>query len=1238
MSCRINKKVNIHAAVEQTSTVENLGESMVGINKLVTTFNNFANTEDTKEAGILRRTARALKKVTGLDEHGLLIGNPNNPTTKASYSFIHNMVTNTEEGGVQLTKIGLEGKYVADSNGLVRVVDGEVFTDLNTTALNKALGKYFTKHTISPNHRYATVIKGKVTLNPIFFETFNNARYSRYLSTIGVYAQDNLHSSENASEILEVEEDAVHIQIDNMISEPVARHISSRIRALRKLRATLSKDKVVNRDKILAVQAKINKLHVTEGEIKQALTEDNLFAYFEDALTAIETRINNLGSIGVAELKHLRTSIDMINNAKERGFENRILTRVERQDDELMTTLDRYASRTNPLTYKLKQRADQLSREIVEMEANEEIDNESMFHVGGLSTNLSKRFLNYLSLDDIKNPIVKTLKRLVDKAVIIANKDAYTTGKVLKELYDKVAGSKFNMNTFRQYSGKVQTGNLIDKFSDEYWRQAGTLIRNLKTRNDNFLSINPEFLFGEGVSSAVRDRHKNEILDLVGPVMYDKYVNEAERLWDDYMTTRANFVAEGMQGPELAKWESFNSPVHRINNINKGIKHKVGKSANNKGSRVTGHDAYLVLLPRRVSLSGKETGFYDEAFAEIESDPAAFELYENIRRVFSEDQRLLNSSSSIIGYPPQLGYLGKSMWERLSKDSISTIAKEEFDRSIYRKYVDIAEKPSASIDPVTGKPERRLKLEFDSVPDVINRELYSQLEDDATYQAMSEATAEGRKKKVDYAYARYLELAETVQEEATSNLLESILIANHARKNLIHKENIELEINAMLSSIEGLVYDGDMTTDGKALQDDQERAKVKVREMVDHYMAKEFYNEDDSDQATAFSNAGKTWMKVVRLVHLGYSITSAKMNILQAYVANNIQALPGGRYSGTTLHKAYGLVGQSRYKSIMQNLYILGDVAYDYDKTKMLTGTALSKALNPMGVHTQVELINQRAPMIAMLLETMVTDTRTGEEVTLDSVMDEEGNVPPYVVDKKGNTGDNLVANFALDVRSSNNKASGDYHTHTLSEKTSLGKNIMLFLKFAPKGIADRFSSADYDIFENKWREGRYRSVVLESMSILKNGFEVDESSELAVMRRRNAINGLLEATMILSLYLLSKLLKSKKCKTEECREGSKMTLFALNTLNRLVSDIQFASPTQLVGYAMHPLASETFYMRLGRFITDMTTQEEYARNGRGYKKHDKKWKRSIMKITPAVYPNYVRLKASVSSLEGPPR
>ena len=1238
MGCKVNNTVNIHAAVEQDSTVKSVADSLVKVEALNNSLLQQASlSTDSNEKKELLGTVKALKRIEKLKTIGLIM-NPSSssPATNASHSFINSIITSETDALPFVNRLTLDGKSTGEVQSHFRYNEnGEVVTDLSASAINSMLKTHYSNTLSDVNKTFVFVDKsGKVQLTQSFLDSHNEAKYDAYLSKIGSIALGNIDNSEDESNTEEIESDEVHTRVDNMISTPVVAHINNRIRAVRKYRADLYREEnpVKNRDKIIAANDKIKQLSFTRDGIRTALNEASLFDYFEDALQAIELRVSKLGSIDLSEIGRLKDSIDMINNAKERDDTNRILDRKERQDVELMKSMDAFAARTNSLTDSLKLRAKQLAKEIVEDTAKVEVDDDILFTVGGLSSNASKKFMHILSVNHLKNPIIKIMKHKIDMAVILGTRDAYNSGEKISETYKEAKDAGFNMDSIRQKVDGIQTGNVVDKFSDEYWRNAYALRRDMKNRNKNFLSVNPLFLFDESISEAVRTKHETEIKDLIGEVMYDTYVAEAKKLWEDYNRVKQNMVDSGVPPAKLKEWETFNSPVYRIDNINKGRVFAKNRKRGKKGNTILGSDNYLLILPRKTFADGTSTGFHDEAFSEVENNKAGFNLYQTVREVFAEDEKLLKDTSSLIGPPPQLGYVGKSTWETITDSGPKTVAQDAFRKKIVERYFDVAEDPSAAIDPVTGKPKKKLNLEFSSVPDVIKQEVSRELEKDATFDAMPNITAADMKKRKDYAYKIYLEKAAEIESATTDELLKSLTIANHSRKGLIHKEAVELEINTMLSVIEdSVVFSGDMHSNG-TLKDANRRARSTTLELLDHFLAKDFYSQDDADQRTGKTNAGDDWMKVVRLVHLGWSLTSARMNLLQAYTANNIQARQSDKFDNVELHKAYGKIGSKRYRRIMERLDILGAVALDYDNTNMFTDSTLKQMARPMGVHTGIEKVNQIAPMIAMIKSKEVIDTRTGELVPFDSVLTDNATIPSYIEDEKGRKGDELIATFALEVRGVNNKASGNYHTHTLLENSTIGRNAMLFLKFAPEGLADRFSGLDYNIMDDSWTEGRYRSAFNDLKYMVTNRtFQAEEDvvdNKKIAGRRKRAKVALFELAMIGMIYAMSALLRKLNCKTEECKKAHGVVIATINSLNRLAGDMQFASPTSVVEYYTSPFTSETLYLRIIKLSTDVISGEEYERSGRGYKKGDKKWVNSLGKVVPGYYPNIVKVKA----------
>lgn len=395
------------------------------------------------------------------------------------------------------------------------------------------------------------------------------------------------------------------------------------------------------------------------------------------------------------------------------------------------------------------------------------------------------------------------------------------------------------------------------------------------------------------------------------------------------------------------------------------------------------------------------------------------------------------------------------------------------------------------------------------------------------------------------------------------------------------KEQIK-EYNDLLAELEVKFTDGKITSEAY-------KADKEVLENLIHNLG----------GYAVWSKRGDNALKWVQLVKMGWNIMSGIANTGFGYIANRIEGAGGKLYTNEQLTKAYRMTTNSilknlsfnqyendtakKIRSLMDNWDVLKDSTHEiYQNPYDITLGKKLEFLTPYNVTQRTEYINQAPLMIAMMMNTKLSDMGIDSEDTLWDAYTVDG---VWNSSKYGEINDDInnkikFVQIKLDQLNKMNHGNYDPISSLQIKSNVIGRAVSQFRTWMFEGYAVRFEGYKNDALLGE-RKGRYRSytdffkengfgtTAIETLkglvrsltlgTIFKNSdFESFNSSNLKEVDIANMRKVMTELTMYITLFTSFTATKLAAAELDDDDE----TKFVLNLLTnqgmRLKTDIMF--------------------------------------------------------------------------------
>ena len=1233
MKCSTKSSILVNAQRSQgIESVDDLQRNVVSYKELIGHIKNTSDDIHAEDfdARVKDRTqlATALEKVADLKEYGLIIANKAGALYSAAAGFLDNVIRNQDQALEFINSLTLNGSYSGEIKGnIIRDKDGNLKTDLNTKQLNTAVRKFLGNRLNNDSRVY--VYKDpktkNVTISSRLAEDFNNYRYNAYLNQVGMLAESATQYDKNVT-------DEYKEGLSAVKSVPIISHLDTQIRANRERARKAKSAKILDANKVARLDNIFTELTNRKKTIKAGLSSEMVLTYLRDMLSDIRDNVGQGIELLPEQLDIYRRSLDLVKNARDTDFsKNNLLEFNEIQDEEFFGAIQLLANEADKLSIPVNQAIVTSVKENTEDRLGRTFTNRQIRYVTNLKDSIGQAVSHILGIHHIKNPVVQFIQKIIADAGVKANIKSREENDEIEKLYKAMDRTGFNNKLmYQKDENGNSTGRMTDIFSAEYWKSKYDLTsdrnkQTIKNRGRYMITLNPEVL-GRSKSDQTRKELVAELNKALGPVLAEEYIRRALSLFKDYENSLTAFKDGDVTEEQIGQFVHQNSPVERVSRYR-----YTGKTAE-KGS-----DRFLLLVPKRTDENGVDLGFYDSNFDQITANPAALAFYTKVRQVFKDNQTAMGRFEEA-DKPPTLAYLGRTVAEHLKMRNFGAAMrayvedkKKEYS---FRENVTLRKYPK---DKITGEYQPHLQMEIHSIPQEVRQRVSLLLEADVEYNSLAEAKSLAEQERRDAIKKNYYKTVnEEVENERSEDLLQSVVMANYATHDFIEKSVIETQLNLAHHLIKTDQVRTLLKQDGTEADDASTKT---LKKSIQHYIDVAFYDIRNQTTPSALKDAKQSeggkpqkrttsrglshiFMSLGRVMVLGWSYPHALLNLGQHYFSNIMKAVEGDDFSFSEMHKGYrDIITKAKDRNLINRLYIVGDIAYTYDQRTIHEQNKMYARTHPMYFQTSAEKINQGATSLAILRRQKVTDDK-GNEISLYEALDENGNLDNKYTHKeyKSKKGIDLMTAITVDkIRPAVMKVAGDYISPLTLEKSEWGKLALMFKKFLPELVNDRFHKRSYDYNLKKVTEGRLRALAAATGDLV-TGKPIDE------VRRKYALAGLAEVVIAHGLYTMLFLIGKAACDTPECKEQTGTTLFALNMLNRLTDDVlMLVNPMTALNSTMSPFAVEGIINDYMKFTSDVTAwafpggdDGRYRRDTQdGYERGDLKFMRSLQSVVP---------------------
>lgn len=763
----------------------------------------------------------------------------------------------------------------------------------------------------------------------------------------------------------------------------------------------------------------------SRGE-RQLVALGDITPFAESQLAMVDNILNRKGKVTFGDLESARRMIALWRKAGDFSSDHLFMTPDEIEEANKVTETGEIA---NPYLNEIvkqfsmwRTKADGLAKKWEDIaidlysEAGKEEFGDANFEIKKVLTDIGWGTAYFLDISETDNKLFELLSQWHKKANFKAYTDAQVIFKHIDQLVEKIAKKHklpWVFNLFKQTQSNTdsrETGNITFRFSQSFfkWREVlykqkesnkeyATTIADpnkqrefIKDANKKFIEtlrkhsivldirklLPDEMLYEKQFSTEEIEAHKQEMIATLGKKGYEFYLSRAQQHIEEYKKAAEGrlgaFESEYSEDParamaEYEMWELENNPYKVVEYLVEGISEKV------QGKFVSPNTSYIESVPRR-TVDGKDTGFYDKKFEQIEADDDILEFYNYLIETLNELNSYLPEDIQRELQVNTLPTLRKSFLENLAESGIKNIGSEFLDMLVTSTRTDdLSVVVSPESRDLAGIKERELQIQFlednkQKIQDHIEMKtvLYKQENNGNT---PSSAIIEEWKKDfvnelaqlksfdvakvlkayslmaLGYRHKSSIEDGVKVSEQIISNALEHItndagdkMYKDYAKTRPATSESKRGLGNTMMMmedflnhfygyrtrKVEGQTQKKQYTKLERAQKKELEAGveKLKLRYKNGEIEPKDFIEELGVLQEKLDKLGGKLTtskildqlMQYVQLKGMGWNVLSAFVNMGFGLPANMIEASGGQRFTEKEMSKAMGMVMHSMAK------------------------------------------------------------------------------------------------------------------------------------------------------------------------------------------------------------------------------------------------------------------------------------------------------------------------------------
>lgn len=882
-------------------------------------------------------------------------------------------------------------------------------------------------------------------------------------------------------------------------------------------------------------------------------------------------------------------------------------------------------------------------------------------------------------------PILRLIAKLVTKANDAALASFKTIENRIDSAYDKIRGEIGN--DFTEFIAHNKNGNpvgtLVDRFTFEFWKKLGASRRaNAKSQRkwlqDNTIVLNFSWLFDDKSiivdskyltkkgSAKSEEDFKKYLISQLGQDGYNEYYEQAQNIYSEYLKSRDTYYQYLLHGEDslgteedldFREWDEMNSPFlqghHAMTFKEKGVSTPYRKV----------NSDIVVRVAKRTDNNGKDLGFYDEAFANIESHEGKYEFYKAMKDVISDSR--VNFGYEYGLHANSLPYLESALASQLTHEGSNMLKSS-------KKLAD------ASLQFFGAKDKNSDHIEIDKDGNVINRHInknvvtIDQVANDLfKYKVLEFTQDEGRspdkaetQEMLESSYAeagqnqdldlvklmKLLAMNSTAYKHKTMVKDEVELITALFTENAADRDKNVLLTNAIkfLENTLDADYYGVVTSENsinlsgaakyKGILPAKNKKKAQILENeIDRINESDISDKKKEEEVNKIltqlehlhvkvyaTSLLRKFLAYSRILGIGWNVISSTTNFLFGQIGNFQRAIQGDHFGINDMREAISLtVGFDRNKieNISKKTGLVGDITYEFLKPAERQGNTgrfqnLKNKTDPYFLQTMSEGLNQKPIMVAMLRNTLVEDI-DGNQSNLYDIMDNEGEVDRgwYGIDdtEVGLSGNELLSEAMYKVRGVVQETHGDYNSTLMGNNKATIQAMIMFKRWI------------FEMGFRRWGKGGIYQEGTKTLLKIASGKKSDVTpKQMGMLRALYAEVGFAVLIMAASA-LLGKFLPDE----DDFEDPSIGLQFVINLLKRLEDETTFFyNPMSFINIIENPVSGSRTVIDMIR--AGLSTagfwrndpQKDYYRSG----KYKGQFKPPVLygKVTP-LYGQYQR-------------
>jgi len=403
-----------------------------------------------------------------------------------------------------------------------------------------------------------------------------------------------------------------------------------------------------------------------------------------------------------------------------------------------------------------------LQRNMVESSVKETFGENASSGLDNSRKDKSWAVLNFLDITETSDTLLQAMGAWVKTAQFKAHQESEAVMAEIDQLIKESGVKDFDlfMQTFSNEDSRL-TGNLVFRWTQAYFdeskrqkarlhkaRNQAMLIEDPKERGRKIAKIHQNYfrqmakrsitfdlrkLFPDAdmynetsFTEEERRNHEAELRLHLGDKGYERFIEDAEELLEDYKKDReaymleleAEFQDEMSAGDtsnfdvHLRVWEMSNSPYWHAQFQEEGY-----PSKGIQGMYAKPTSRYVKTVPRRFDTDGNDTGYYDKKYEQIEADEKKLKLYDYIFDTLKQSREYLPNHKISFMQVNTLPMIEKTVLETFARDGMLSGAAGMWESLKKATRSDaLSDTEYNDIDPLTGEAGMTHQLAFVSNP------------------------------------------------------------------------------------------------------------------------------------------------------------------------------------------------------------------------------------------------------------------------------------------------------------------------------------------------------------------------------------------------------------------------------------------------------------------------------------------------------------------------------------------